>query len=91
MASMDELEAVFEKILVLAETHAVVLSGNPLLAELHIADRLTALNKFVTSWASPARGLRERIPSLTSTRPVLQPESASRASISCWRKAAPWC
>ena len=29
-----ELEAVFEKILALAETHAVALSGNPLLAEL---------------------------------------------------------
>ena len=52
MANMDELEAVFEKILVLAETHAVTLSGNPLLTELRIADRLTALNKFVTSWAA---------------------------------------
>ena len=52
VASMDELEAVFEKILVLAETQAVALSGNPFLAELDIADRLTALNKFVTSWAT---------------------------------------
>ena len=49
--NMDELEAVFQKILVLAETQAVTLSGNPLLAELRIADRLTALNKFTTSWA----------------------------------------
>ena len=50
VASMDELEAVFQKILVRAETHAVTLSGNPLLAELGIADRLTVLNNFVTSW-----------------------------------------
>ena len=54
VANMDELEAVFQKILALAETHAVALSGNPLLAELGIADRLTALNKFVTSWAAGA-------------------------------------
>ncbi len=54
VASMEELEAVFQKILVLAETHAVVLSRNPLLAELGIADRLTALDKFVTSWAAGA-------------------------------------
>ena len=52
VSNMDELEAVFQKILGLAETHAVTLSGNPLLAELGIADRLTALNKFVTSWAA---------------------------------------
>jgi L-lactate utilization protein LutC len=57
VSSMDELEAVFEKILVLAETHAVALSGNPLLTELGIADRLTALNKFVTSWAAHEGGL----------------------------------
>jgi L-lactate dehydrogenase complex protein LldG len=52
VANVEELEAVFEKILVVAETHAVALSGNPLLTKLHIADRLTALNKFVTSWAA---------------------------------------
>ncbi len=52
IANMDELEAVFQKILVLAETHAIALSGNPLLAELGIADRLTALNKFATSWTA---------------------------------------
>jgi L-lactate dehydrogenase complex protein LldG len=51
VASMNELDAVFQKILVQAESHAVTLSGNPLLAEWGIADRLTALNKFVTSWA----------------------------------------
>ena len=52
VASPDELETVFQKILVLAETHAVTLSRNPLLAEMRIVDRLTALNKFVTSWAT---------------------------------------
>ena len=56
VSNMNELEAVFQKILALAETPAVVLSGNPLLAELGIADRLTALNKFVTSWPAGARG-----------------------------------
>jgi L-lactate dehydrogenase complex protein LldG len=50
VSNMNELEAVFQKILVLPETHAVVLSGNPLLTELGIAGRLTALNKVVTSW-----------------------------------------
>jgi L-lactate dehydrogenase complex protein LldG len=56
VASLDELEAVFEVILVVAETHAVALSGNPLLTELHIADRLTAMNKFVTTWAATGPG-----------------------------------
>jgi L-lactate utilization protein LutC len=56
VASLDELEAVFEVILVVAETHAVALSRNPLLAELHIADRLTAMNKFVTTWAAAGPG-----------------------------------
>jgi L-lactate dehydrogenase complex protein LldG len=51
VTNMDELEAVFEVILVLAETHTVALSRNPLLTELHIAERLTAINKFVTPWA----------------------------------------
>jgi L-lactate dehydrogenase complex protein LldG len=50
VASKAELESVFEVILALAETHAVTLSGNPLLAELGIADQLSSLNKFVTSW-----------------------------------------
>ncbi len=53
-SSMDELEAIFQKIMVLAETHDVALSRNPLLAELRIIDRLTAFNKFVTSWAEGA-------------------------------------
>jgi L-lactate dehydrogenase complex protein LldG len=51
VASLDELDAVFEKILVMAETQAVVLSRNPLLAEMHIFERLTTLNKFVTGWS----------------------------------------
>jgi len=54
VASMDELDAVLQKILVLAETHAVTLSRNPLLVEMRIADRLTALHMFVTSWAAGA-------------------------------------
>ncbi len=52
VTTMDELEAVFEKILILAETQAVVLSRNPLLAKLDIAKRLTKLDKFVTTWAT---------------------------------------
>jgi L-lactate dehydrogenase complex protein LldG len=56
VASMDELEAVLQKILILAETHAVTLSRNPLLAELRIAERLTALDKFVTSWTAGSGG-----------------------------------
>jgi len=51
-ANRDELKAIFEGILTSAECHAVALSGNPLLAELHLADQLTALNKSVTSWAA---------------------------------------
>jgi L-lactate utilization protein LutC len=51
---MDELVSVLQKILGLAETHAVTLSHNPLLAELRIAERLTALDKFVTSWTAVA-------------------------------------
>ena len=50
VTSKAELESVFEVILALAETHAVSLSGNPLLAELGVADMLSGLNKFVTSW-----------------------------------------
>jgi L-lactate dehydrogenase complex protein LldG len=50
VASRAELDSVFEVILVLAETHAITLSGNPLLAELGIAEQLSKLNKFVTVW-----------------------------------------
>jgi hypothetical protein len=40
VGNMDELVAVFQKILMRAEGDALVLSRNPLLAELGIADRL---------------------------------------------------
>jgi len=50
VTSMNELESVFQKILVLAETPAIALSRNPILKELRIAERLAALNKFTTSW-----------------------------------------
>ena len=51
VSNMNELEAVFQKVLVRAETQAVVLSGNPLLAELGLPVRLSALSKCVTAWA----------------------------------------
>ena len=50
VTSMNELESVFQKILVLAETPAIALSRKPILTELRIAERLAALNKFTTSW-----------------------------------------
>jgi len=58
VASLTELEAVLQKALESAETDAVVLSGNPWLAELGIAERLTTLNKLVTSWMA-ASGVSE--------------------------------
>ena len=56
VANREELEAVFEKILARAESNVVALSGNPLLAELRVAEQLTAINKSVTSWASGPGG-----------------------------------
>jgi L-lactate dehydrogenase complex protein LldG len=50
VATIEELEAVLQQILAELGTHSVVLSRNPLLAELHIADRLFASGKFVTNW-----------------------------------------
>jgi L-lactate dehydrogenase complex protein LldG len=50
VASINELESVLQKIVMEAGILSVALSGNPILAELHIADRLSALNKVVTSW-----------------------------------------
>jgi L-lactate dehydrogenase complex protein LldG len=50
VASLEELEAVLQQILLELGTHSVVLSRNPLLAELHIADRLYSSGKFVTNW-----------------------------------------
>jgi len=52
VSNPEELQAVFEKILVLAEAHAVVLSGNPLLAEVKVAEQLAGIDKFVTPWAA---------------------------------------
>ena len=51
VVDMDQLEAVVQKIMTLAINHSVVLSRNPLLAELKIAERLEAAGKSVTSWA----------------------------------------
>ncbi len=56
VSSMNELESVFQKILILAETQTIALSRNPILKELGVADRLTALDKFATSWGA-GRGL----------------------------------
>jgi L-lactate dehydrogenase complex protein LldG len=56
VGNMDELVAVFQKILMRAEGDALVLSRNPLLAELGIADRLTTLKKFATSWGNGQGG-----------------------------------
>jgi L-lactate dehydrogenase complex protein LldG len=51
-ASMEDLEAVIKAILVAAKTDSVALSRNPLLAELRMAERLTANNMSVTAWAA---------------------------------------
>jgi L-lactate dehydrogenase complex protein LldG len=56
VADMDELKAVFQKILARPETQAVTLSGNPLLAELDIAHRLTGVVKLVTVWSEGKGG-----------------------------------
>jgi L-lactate dehydrogenase complex protein LldG len=50
VADLGELEVVLQKILARAATQAVTISGNPWLAELGIAERLTAMGKLVTSW-----------------------------------------
>jgi L-lactate dehydrogenase complex protein LldG len=59
-ATVEELEAVLLKILADSGTHSVVLSRNPLLAELRIADRLRAAGKVVTSWAGDSTGAAAR-------------------------------
>ncbi len=56
ITSMDELESVFKKILLRVETQSVTLTRNPLLAELHLPERLSALEKFVTSWPVASGG-----------------------------------
>jgi L-lactate dehydrogenase complex protein LldG len=49
-ASIKELETILQQILAELGTHSVVLSRNPLLTELHIADRLSSSGKFVMNW-----------------------------------------
>ena len=56
VADMGELEAVLQKILARTDTPALAISGNPLLGELGIADRLAALHKLVTSWSGGPGG-----------------------------------
>jgi L-lactate dehydrogenase complex protein LldG len=58
VATLEELDIVFEQILGPAETRSATLSRNPLLSELHIADRLTALHAAVTYW-TPGKGAAE--------------------------------
>ena len=53
-ANLEELDQILHKILDLAGTHSAVLTCNPLLAELRIADRLTKLNNLVTGWTTGA-------------------------------------
>jgi L-lactate dehydrogenase complex protein LldG len=61
VSSLNELESVLQKILVPEETQAVVLSRNPILKELRIAERLAAVNKVATYWTG---GLTEGTHSL---------------------------
>jgi L-lactate dehydrogenase complex protein LldG len=58
VTNFEELDAVFVKIMRMVETQSVVLSRNPLLAEVRAGERLTALNMFVTSY-SQGSGLGE--------------------------------
>jgi len=57
VTNMAELEEVLQKILALAESQEVILSRNPLLAELCIANRLSTLGKFVTPWNAVCEGV----------------------------------
>ena len=54
VAEAGHLDAVFHKVLILAEKHPVMLSRNPLLSQLKIAERLEAIGASVTAWAGPA-------------------------------------
>ena len=49
-STINELEAALQEILTGCGPHAVVLSRNPLLAELSLADRLRAAGKSVMTW-----------------------------------------
>jgi L-lactate dehydrogenase complex protein LldG len=55
-ATTEELDGILQKILAESATHHVVLSRNPLLAELGVADRLRGLGKLVTAWAGDSAG-----------------------------------
>jgi len=52
----DHLDAIFQKILGSAESHALVLSRNPLLAELGVAKRLENAGRPVTTWSDRSAG-----------------------------------
>jgi L-lactate dehydrogenase complex protein LldG len=58
--AMNQLEAILRKIMMLLPIHSVVVSRNPLLGQLKIAERLEAAGKVVASWAdeSVVRGTR---------------------------------
>jgi L-lactate dehydrogenase complex protein LldG len=62
-ATTEELDGILQTILAGAGTHPVVLSRNPLLAELRIADRLRAAGKQVTAWADGPAGAE--VPSIS--------------------------
>jgi L-lactate dehydrogenase complex protein LldG len=63
VATLKELETVLRQILAGSGARAVVLSRNPLLTELGIADRLRAAGKLVTSWAGDSKGGQAPSPS----------------------------
>jgi L-lactate dehydrogenase complex protein LldG len=54
VSKIDELESVLEKILEDSESSSLVVSRNPILKELRIAERLSAKGKNVTSWEAGA-------------------------------------
>ena len=90
VTSKAELESVFEVILALAETHAVTLSGNPLLAEVGVAELLSGLNKFVTAWDG-GTGITGKDSLSDLSRPASPLARALPGSISSWPRAARWC
>lgn len=76
VASIAELDATLMKALAPAESNAVVLSGNPWLAELGLAQRLTSLNKLVTSWTA-----NSGVPGTTSLSDFTKASFAAGAGI----------
>ena len=55
-ATVEELRSVLQKVLSKWSTPGVVMSRAPLLAELHVADQLTAAGIAVMSWGSDPNG-----------------------------------